>query len=142
MPNLTLPLPWLLMGGFFRVGFFLTPLWRGNGGSLKSERKRTNRGRGGVKSIFKLTLWKNCLIFQAAKLLSCLAVAKSFIKKNVDIFLNFLLWTCIIVVIVYIYICVKNIVIFYVEFTKNNSFLSFHSPIFIQKFISILLLKW
>ena len=29
-------------------------------------------------------------------------------------------------------VCVKNMVIFYVEFKNNNSFLSFHSPIFIS----------
>ena len=31
-----------------------------------------------------------------------------------------------------IYICVKNIVIFYVEFKTSNYFLSFHSPIFMS----------
>ena len=31
------------------------------------------------------------------------------------------------------FICVKNIVIFYVKFIKNNSFLSFHSPFFHSK---------
>ena len=43
-----------------------------------------------------------------------------------------------------IYICVKNIAIFYVEFRKKkNSFLSFHSSIFYsKKFISILHVKW
>ena len=52
-----------------------------------------------------------------------------FIYEHVNIF---------IVVIVYIiYICVKNIAVFYAEFTKkkNNQF-------FIQKFLSILHVKW
>ena len=61
-------------------------------------------------------------------------------------FFNFLyIWTCKHFYCCYrIYICVKNIAIFYVEFTKKKKILfSFHSSIFrSKKFISILHVKW
>ena len=47
------------------------------------------------------------------------------------------------IVYIYIYICVKSIAIVYVEFTKKIILFSLFTPqFFIQKFISILHLKW
>ena len=63
----------------FNEGFVM----EGGRGVLK-ERMKTNRGRGAVKPISMLTLRKIALFFKQQiefLLISCLAVAKSFIKK-------------------------------------------------------------
>ena len=53
-------------------------------GVLKEQTKKKIRGRGGVKPISMLTLWKIAWFFKQQiefLLISCLAVAKSFMKK-------------------------------------------------------------
>ena len=63
-----------------------------------------------------------------------------YIYQHVNIFIIVILY---IYIYIYIYICLKNIVIFYVEFTKKIIFFSlFTSQCFIQKFITILHVKW
>ena len=53
------------------------------------------------------------------------------------------IWTCKYYCYYRIYICVKNIAIFYVEFTKKIILFSLFTPqFFIQKLISILHVKW
>ena len=57
-------------------------LWRGEG--VLKEQIKINRGRGEVKPISMLTLWKIAWFFKQQiefLLISCLAVAKSFMKK-------------------------------------------------------------
>ena len=64
----------------FNKGFAV----EGRGGVLK-ERMKTNRGRGGVKPISMLTLWKIAWFFKQQiefLLISCLVVAESFIKTT------------------------------------------------------------
>ena len=73
---------------------------------------KTNRGRGGVKPISMLTLWKIAWFFKQQiefLLMSCLAVAKSFIKKT--FFKTFFIYQHVnifIVVIIDIYLCKKH----------------------------------
>ena len=123
---------------------------RGGRTGVLKERMKTNRGRGGVKlkgSLCSLCE-KNCLIFQLANRVPCnklLGSSWKFHKKGVDIFLIFFyIWTCKYFYCCYrLYICVKNIAIFYVEFTKKIIFFSLFTPqFFIPKFIRILDVKW
>ena len=122
---------------------------RGGRRGVLKERMKTNRGRGGVKlkgSLCSLCE-KNCLIFQLANRVPCnklLGSSWKFHKKGVDIFLIFFyIWTCKYFYCCYrLYICVKNIAIFYVEFTKKIIFSLFSLLIFhSKKFISILHVK-
>ena len=86
-------------------------LWRGE---VLKVRIKTNRGRGGVKSISMLTLKKIARLFKEQiefLLISCLVVAESFIKKAYTFFKLFLISEHVnifIVVIVYIYLCEKH----------------------------------
>ena len=105
------------------------------GGSLKSKWKQT--GGGEESKIISMLTLKNYLIFQTGNRFPSNKLHghffKLFIYQHVNIF----------IVIIDIYICVKKIVIFYVEFTKKYFFLSLFTPkCFIQKFISILQVKW
>ena len=62
-------------------------LWRGRGSSLKSEWKQTGgeKGRGGVKLIFMLTLWKKIAWFFKQQKEFCVKTLPSFmlsLQKN------------------------------------------------------------
>ena len=110
---------------------------------------KTKRGSGEVKPISKLTLRKITWFFRQQiefLLISCFAVAKSFIKKASTFSWNFLIYqhvnifiVVLLLLLLYIFIF---IVIFYVEFTKIILFFLFTHQFFIQKFISILHVKW
>ena len=100
---------------------------------------KTNRGRGGVKSISMLTLWKKLPDFSNSG--SCW----KFYQNGIDILLNFFyIWTCkYFYCCYYIYMCKKHCHLLCWVYKINNSFLSFHSTIFhSEKFISILHVKW
>ena len=105
-------------------------------GSLKSKWKQT--GGGEESKIISMLTLKNYLIFQTgnrfpSNKLHGHSFKLFFTYQHVNIF----------IAITDIYICVKNIVIFYAEFTKKYFFLSLFTPkCFIQKFISILQVKW
>ena len=124
---------------FFNKGFVV----EGEREALK-KRMITKKGRqeGGVKAISMLTQWK---IFKQQiefLLITCLVVAEGFLKRC-RYFFSFFVYGHVNIFIVAIYICVKKIAIFYVEITKNDSFLSSHSSFFHSRnLISILHVKW
>ena len=95
---------------------------------------KTNRGRGGVKPITKLSLWKIAWFFkQQIKFLlrSCLAVAKSFIKKAQTFLKTFFIYQYVnifITVIIDIYLSKKNFHLL-CWFYKKKVFLPIHSKI-------------
>ena len=116
-------------------------LWRWR--EVLKEWMKTNRGRGGVKPFSMLTLWKIAWFFKQQVeflLISCLAVAKSFMKKT-DIFLNFFyISTCkniFIVVIIDIYLRRKQYHLWCWVYKKIIIFSLFAPQFFNQKFISI-----
>ena len=121
-------LPYFFSLRVYMLYAFLDFLNKGrSGGWVAFFKKRMKMDRGkGVRPISVFILKKIALFFKQQIeffLKSCLAVAKTFLyEKGVYIFSN-LFWK---------YICVKNTVIFYVEFKKKNYFFSFHSPFFIS----------
>ena len=96
-------------------------LWRGEGGSLKSEWKQTTGGGEGLGLSLCSFCEKSCLIVQTANRIPLNKLLKVLLKRRRRFFkLFFYIWTCKCFYCCYrIYICVKNIAIFYVEFTKK-----------------------
>ena len=107
---------------------------------------KTNRGRGGVKPISMLTLWKIAWFFKQQiefLLISCLVVAKSFIKKAyIETFFIYEHVNTFIVVIIDIYLCKKHCHLLCWVCKKIIIFSFFTPQFFIQKFIRILHVKW
>ena len=107
---------------------------------------KTNRGRGGVKPISMLTLWKIAWFFKQQiefLLISCLVVAKRFIKKAyIETFFIYQHINTFIVVIIDIYLCKKHCHLLCWVCKKIIIFSFFTPQFFIQKFISILHVKW
>ena len=112
------------------------------------KRMRTNRGRGGVKPISMLTLWKIAWFSKQLiefLLISCLAVAKSLIIRSRPFFTLCFIYQHVnifIVVIIDIYLCKKHCHLFCWVYKKIIIFSLFTPQFFIQKFISILRVKW
>ena len=110
-------------------------LCRGEG--VLKEQMKINRGRGGVRPISMLTLWKIVWFFKQQiefLLISCLAVAKSF-KRRRHFHNFFYISTC-----KYFYYCyhryisvLKTLPYFMLSLQKNNYFLPFHPTIFHSK---------
>ena len=117
---------------------------RGAEGILK-ERIKTNTGRGGVKHISLLTLWKRIDWFFkqqiAFLLIRCLVVAESFIKR-LFFKLFFEYGNIFIAFIVCIYLCRKHCHLLFWIYKKIILFSLFTPQLSIQKFISILYVKW
>ena len=117
----------------------------GGGRGVLKERMNPNRGRKRVKAISMLTLWKIAWFFKQqieVLLISCLAVAKSFMKKAYSFFKTFFIYQHVnifIVVIKDIYLCKKCLFwvykkIFFSPFSLLN--------VSLKNFISILHVKW
>ena len=125
----------------FNKGFVVDVAGGGGGGgggggreSLKSDWKKQGEGRGQTylyaRSKKKITwFFKQQIEFFV---ISYLVVAESFIRRYRHFFKLYLfIWTFKYFCCCYrIYICVRNIAIFYSELTKGRFFSLFHSSIF------------
>ena len=129
-PSISFNEPFLIKGLFWKG--------RGKGGVLK-KRMKTNRGRGGVKPLSVLTLWKKIASFFKQQieflLISCLIVAKSLLKRCRHFFKHFFIYEHVkIFIVVIVDISVqKALPSFMLSLQNNNSYLFFHSPIFHSK---------
>ena len=126
-PSISTKKPFLIKGLLWR--------WRGGGReSLKSDWKKQGEGRS--QTYLYARSKKNITWFFKQQIeffvISYLVVAESFIRRCRHFFKIYLfICTCKYFCCCYrIYICVRNIAIFYSEFTKERFFSLFHSSIF------------